>query len=99
MARLPGNEAVLLSYARSLNERGTRESGQRAQEVLRPLLLLGAYDVEFQRSFARASELAGATLRAAEAYAEAAILRTEERRVGTGCVRTCRSRWAPGPSQ
>lgn len=74
MARLPGNEAVLLSYARSLNERGTRASGQRAQDVLRPLLLLGAYDVEFQRSFARASELAGDTLRAAEAYAEAAFL-------------------------
>lgn len=74
MARLPGNEAVLLGYARSLNERSTRASGQRAQEVLRPLLLLGAYDIEFQRSFARASELAGDTLRAAEAYAEAAFL-------------------------
>lgn len=74
LARLPGNEAVLLSYARSLNERSTRESGLRAQEVLRPLLLLGAYDVEFQRSFARASELAGDSLRAAEAYAEAAFL-------------------------
>jgi len=74
LARLPGNEAVLLGYARSLNERSTRESGQRAQEVLRPLLLLGAYDVEFQRSFARASELAGDSLRAAEAYAEAAYL-------------------------
>lgn len=74
LARLPGNEAVLLSYARSLNERSTRESGQRAQDVLRPLLLLGAYDVEFQRSFARASELAGDPLRAAEAYAEAAFL-------------------------
>ncbi len=74
VARMPGNEAVLLTYARSLNERGTRASGQRAQEVLRPLLNLGAYDVEFQRSFARASELAGDTLRAAEAYAEASFL-------------------------
>lgn len=74
VARMPGNEAVLLTYARSLNERGTQAGGVRAQEVLRPLLNLGAYDVEFQRSFGRASELAGDTLRAAEAYAEAAFL-------------------------
>ncbi|MDX2299103.1 MAG: M48 family metalloprotease [Xanthomonadaceae bacterium] len=74
VVRMPGNEAVLLTYARSLNERGTRASGLRAQEVLRPLLNLGAYDIEFQRSFARASELAGDTLRAAEAYAEATFL-------------------------
>lgn len=74
VALMPGNEAVLLTYARALNQRGTRASGQRAQEVLRPLLNLGAYDVEFQRSFGRASELAGDTLRAAEAYAEASFL-------------------------
>lgn len=74
LARMPGSEAVSMTYARALNERGTRAAGKRAQEVLRPLLNLGAYDVEFQRTFARASELAGDTLRAAEAYAEASFL-------------------------
>src|SRR3546814_3342179 len=28
-------------------------------------------------------------------YAEADALRSEERRVGKGCVSTCRSRWSP----
>lgn len=74
LERMPGSEAVTMTYAHALNERGTRAAGKRAQEVLRPLLNLGAYDVEFQRTFARASELAGDTLRAAEAYAEASFL-------------------------
>ncbi len=70
----PRNRAVILSYARSLIERGTAETGRKAQEVLRPLLAAGAEDPAFQQSFARASELAGDVVRAGEAYAETAYL-------------------------
>src|SRR3546814_18135390 len=31
--------------------------------------------------------------------ANAPHMRSEERRVGTGCVSTCRSRWSPYPSK
>src|SRR3546814_19164195 len=31
--------------------------------------------------------------------AESVPIRSEERRVGTACVSTCRSRWSPYPSQ
>ena len=41
---------------------------------MRPLLAESADDPSFQKSFARASELAGDTNRAIEAYAEAAYL-------------------------
>lgn len=74
LARHPDNRAVRLSYAQSLSERGTAEAGRRAQEVLRPLLAASATDPLFQRSFARASELAGDLVRAGEAYAETAYL-------------------------
>ncbi len=42
--------------------------------MLRPLLSRSGSDPVFQRTFARAAELAGDTNRAAEAYAEAAFL-------------------------
>lgn len=74
LSRYPDNRAVRLSYAHALSERATAESGRRAQEVLRPLLASGAEDPLFQRSFARASELAGDFVRAGEAYAETAYL-------------------------
>ena len=45
-----------------------------SMEVLRPLLARAGEDPVFQQAFARASELAGDTHRAAEAYAEAAFL-------------------------
>ena len=51
-----------------------RELLARIRAVLRPLLGEGANDAAFQQGFARASELAGDTSRAAEAYAEAAFL-------------------------
>ena len=41
---------------------------------LRPILAANATDPVFQKSFARASELAGDPIRAGEAYAEAAYL-------------------------
>lgn len=72
--RYPDSRAVRLSYAQALSERSTPAAGRRAQEVLRPLMADSAADPLFQRSFARASELAGDLVRAGEAYAETAYL-------------------------
>ena len=63
-----------LTYASALADAATPAAGRRAQEVLRPLLSESAEDPLFQRSFGRASELAGDLVRAGEAYAEAAFL-------------------------
>ncbi len=71
---LPNNRPVALTYAAVLNEQGGQQAGQRAQAMLRPLLGRSGNDPVFQRTYARASELAGDTARAAEAYAEAAFL-------------------------
>src|SRR5690606_11215833 len=54
--------------------RNTPEAGRRAQAVLRPLLNANSGDPAFQRTFARASEIAGDPVRAGEAWAEAAFL-------------------------
>lgn len=70
----PGSRPVALTYADVLNQQGGREAGQRAQAMLRPLLSQSGNDPVFQQRFARASELAGDTIRASEAYAEAAFL-------------------------
>lgn len=72
--RMPNNRAVALTYAGILGERNTPAAGRRAQAVLRPLLGSSADDPVFQRTFARASEIAGDPVRAGEAYAEAAYL-------------------------
>ncbi|KAF1687784.1 peptidase [Pseudoxanthomonas broegbernensis] len=74
LRRLPGSRPVALSYARVLVEQGGAQAGQRAQEVLRPLLARAGEDPVFQQTFARACELAGDGARAGEAYAEAAFL-------------------------
>lgn len=74
LRQTPGNRAVALSYARVLGERNTVAAGKRAQAILRPLLGSSAEDALFQQVFARASEIAGDTIRAGEAYAEAAYL-------------------------
>ncbi|KAA2285582.1 M48 family metalloprotease [Arenimonas fontis] len=74
LRRHTGSRAVRLAYADVLGERGTAASGRRAQEVLRPLLAESGDDPLFQRSFARACELAGDLVRAGEAHAEAAFL-------------------------
>jgi predicted Zn-dependent protease len=74
LARMPRSREVALTYAGVLNERGTRDAGQRAQDILRPLLAVAADDPVFQQAFARASEMAGDPVRAGEAYAEAAYL-------------------------
>lgn len=70
----PGNRAVALAYADALLARGDEASGREATELLRPLVERHAGDPDLQRSYARSNELAGDTVRAAEAYAEAAWL-------------------------
>src|SRR5690606_9411530 len=74
LRRLPQSRPVALTYAQILNEQGGVEAGRRAQAMLRPLLARAGDDPVFQRTFARACELAGDTSRASEAYAEAAYL-------------------------
>lgn len=74
LERMPTNRAVALTYAETLAERDSREAGSRAQAILRPLAAAAGDDPVFQRTFARASEIAGDPVRAGEAYAEAAYL-------------------------
>ncbi len=74
LAAYPRSRAVALSYAEALLEQATAESGRRAQDVLRPVLAEAANDPALQRSFGRASELAGDLVRAGEAHAEYAFL-------------------------
>jgi predicted Zn-dependent protease len=74
VARMPHSRPVALTYAGILNERNTKAAGNRAQALLRPLLAGGADDPVFQKTYARASEIAGDPVRAGEAYAEAAFL-------------------------
>ena len=74
LGQFPNNRAVILAYAESLLVQNERASALRAQEILRTLSNNSAEDVVFQRSFARAFELSGNTLRAAECYAEVAYL-------------------------
>jgi len=74
VSRHPDHRAVRLAYAEALGKEATAEAGRRAQAVLRPLMASSGDDPVFQRSFARASELAGDTIRAGEAYAESAFL-------------------------
>lgn len=72
--RHPNNRAVALTYTGLLTERNTADAGRRAQELLRPLLRSASDDPIFQRTFARVSEIAGDSVRAGEAHAEAAFL-------------------------
>lgn len=70
----PNNRPISLAFAESLIRSGGAEQGRRAQDVLRPLILAGGADIALQRSYGRASELAGDDIRASEAHAEAAFL-------------------------
>ncbi len=74
LSRHPDDRAVILGYSETLNSIGTPDAGKRAQAILRPILPANADDPLFQRTFARASELAGDETRAGEAFAEAAYL-------------------------
>jgi predicted Zn-dependent protease len=74
VATHPDDRTVLLSYAEALNGMESADAGRRAQSILRPILAANADNPLFQKSFGRASELAGDPIRAGEAYAEAAYL-------------------------
>lgn len=78
--RMPGNRAIAIAYAQILNQRGGREAGQRAVELLRPLAADGGDDPTFQSTLGRAAEQAGDAIRAGEAYAQAAYLNGNPRR-------------------
>lgn len=74
MRHYPGNRAVILSYAGFLLEQDDAAQARRAQDVLRRLAAGTGEDVVFQRIMARAYELSGNRLRAAEVYAEVSFL-------------------------
>ncbi|HEY4582293.1 MAG TPA: M48 family metalloprotease [Lysobacter sp.] len=74
LAKTPASRAVVLTYAQVLGERSGAAAGKRAQAILRPLMGSLSTDPVFQRTFARASEIAGDPVRAGEAHAEAAYL-------------------------
>ncbi|MGY0673919.1 M48 family metalloprotease, partial [Xanthomonas campestris] len=74
LKRLPNNRAVALTYAGALNEQASKEAGQRARQVLEPLLYRSGEDPLLQQTYARACELSGDQVRASEAYAESAYL-------------------------
>lgn len=70
----PGNRAIALAYTEALLSRADDKSARIAQDLIRPVLARYPEDPDLQRSFARANELAGDKVRAAEAYAEWAFL-------------------------
>ena len=70
----PGNRAITLAYADALLGRADDSHARNALDLLRPLLARNGQDADLQRAFARANQLAGDKVRAAEAFAEAAWL-------------------------
>ena len=74
LRRMPRDHAVAITYAQALAERKDPAAGRKAQEALRPLQASAGDDPSFQRSYARASEIAGEPVRAGEAWAEVAYL-------------------------
>lgn len=75
LAERPEHKVITLAYARTQIERDGIEAGRRAVEALRPLMPRLADDPQAQELYARASELAGDEVRAAEAHARAFFLR------------------------
>jgi len=69
-ARSPRNRAVALAYAKALTEDGDKIQASLAADLLRPLLD-SATEPEIYSAYARASEKAGDTIRAGEAFADA----------------------------
>jgi len=71
--RSPRNRAVAIDYGNALVMGGGKADGGKAAAMLKPLLD-NSDDADVYRAFARASELAGDTVRGQEAYADAAAL-------------------------
>lgn len=66
----PRNRAVALAYAKALTESGDKSQASVAADLLRPLLD-NASEPDIYSSYARASEKAGNSVRAGEAFADA----------------------------
>jgi predicted Zn-dependent protease len=71
--RSPRNRAVALAYAKALTAGGDTAQATAAAALLRPLLD-DADEPDVYRSYARASDKAGDSVRAGEAYADASYL-------------------------
>ncbi|MFA6231598.1 MAG: M48 family metalloprotease [Rhodanobacter sp.] len=69
-AQSPNNRAVALAYAKALTVAGDKEQAHLAADLLRPLLD-NASEPEIYSAYARASEQAGDSVRAGEAFADA----------------------------
>lgn len=69
-AQSPRNRAVALAYAKALTEGGNKSQASQAADLLRPLLD-NASEPEIYSSYARASDKAGDSVRAGEAFADA----------------------------
>jgi len=69
-ARSPNNRAVALAYANALTMDGNKEQAGLAASLLRPLLD-NASEPEIYSAYARASDQAGDSVRAGEAFADA----------------------------
>jgi predicted Zn-dependent protease len=66
----PRNRAVALAYAKALTADGDKEQARLAANLLRPLLN-NASEPEIYSTYARASDKAGDSIRAGEAFADA----------------------------
>ncbi len=71
----PGHRVISIGYARAQIEQNTKESGAMAVSTLRPLMKRFPDDPQLFELFARANQLSGDEIRAAEAYAQAFFLR------------------------
>lgn len=74
VTRMPRSQPVALTYAQVLARRNNKTAAARAQTVLRNIAADAGGDPTFQTVYARANEIAGDTVRAGEAHAEAAYL-------------------------
>ncbi|WP_425480255.1 M48 family metalloprotease [Dyella monticola] len=69
----PRNKAIGVAYANALNQGGTKTQAAQAADMLRPMLE-DTDEPDLFTAYARASEHAGDTVRAGEAYAQASYL-------------------------
>lgn len=72
-AESPNNRAIALAYAKALTDGGSKAQAAQAADLLRPLLDQED-EPDIYTSYARASEKAGDSVRAGEAFADAAYL-------------------------
>ena len=69
----PRNRAIGLGYANALTDGGTQDEAKQAAVMVMPMLD-NSDEPELYRAFARAADKSGDTVRAGEAYADAAYL-------------------------